>query len=161
MFFPLLFSWHAEVRKSVQHRDSEPCLGKGPFPQEKTLPCLRASTKCCAQPVTHIPVSHSHLAWRRVQQQQQQLVLSMWCCIDRSTRDMQPHDPRGCPKQCHHQETGTVFARGSATLCSGVLFFLSLCRRFLSGACPCACTYLTHRQQPTVLMAFVSQMLPR
>lgn len=62
MFFPLLFSWHAEVRHQSSNWDSEPCLGKGPFPLEKTLPCLCASTEVlCSACDTHPSVSFSPL----------------------------------------------------------------------------------------------------
>lgn len=39
------------------------------------------------------------------------------------------------------------------------LFSPSLCRRFLSGARPCAYIYLTHKTERAVLVTFVSQML--
>lgn len=58
--FPIAVFLASRSKKSVKHWDSEPCLGKGPFPLEKTLPCLRASTQVlCSACDTHPGVSFS------------------------------------------------------------------------------------------------------
>lgn len=137
--FPVAVSWQHWGKKSIQHWESESCLGKGPFSSWENPPL---SPFQCGNPVlslTHTsPASHfSPLPGAKRSSGWSQL---LWCCICRSTQDMKSHDPYNSPKQCHHQEAGTVFAPGSPALCSWILFSRSLCRWFLSGACPCVCT---------------------
>lgn len=123
--FPIAVFLARCIKTSVQHWDSEPCLGKGPFPLEKTLPCLCASPEVlCSACDTHSggliltsPGTKCSSSCSRLLQ----------CCLGRSTWDTRPHDPYGCPNQCHHQGSGTVFTRASPALCSGVLFSPSLC----------------------------------
>lgn len=141
-------------KKSVQHWDSEPCLGKGPFSLGKTLPCLCASTEVlCSACDTHPGVSFSP------QPAPSAAAAAPGFC-DAASAD----PPRTCSlmirmaAQIHAttRKQGQILLVGPCPLFWGFVS-PSLCRRFW---CLSLClAYLTRRQQRAALVTFVSQML--